>query len=71
MASIRNTARQFFDACETGKGWNGCKQYCHPAATFSAQAGALANVNTLEGYTEWMTAATRSARSPSTTIETR
>ena len=54
MASIKNTARQFFDACETGKGWNGCKEYCHPAATFSAQAGALAGVNTLEGYTDWM-----------------
>jgi len=40
MAPIKNTAKQFFDACETGKGWAGCKQYCHPAATFSAQAGA-------------------------------
>ena len=37
MAPIKNTAKQFFDACETGKGWAGCKQYCHPAATFSAQ----------------------------------
>jgi hypothetical protein len=77
MAPIKNTAKQFFDACETGKGWAGCKQYCHPAATFSARAGALANVNTLEAYTDWMkgmftrcqTAATRSVRSPSTTTE--
>jgi predicted ester cyclase len=54
MASIRDTAAAFFDACETGKGWAGCRQYCHPAATFSAQADALAGVTTLEGYTEWM-----------------
>ena len=54
MASIRETAEHFFDACETGKGWNVCKNYCHPGATFSAQAGALASVQTLEGYTDWM-----------------
>jgi predicted ester cyclase len=54
MSSIKETAEHFFDACETGKGWNVCKNYCHPAATFSAQAGALASVQTLEGYTDWM-----------------
>jgi predicted ester cyclase len=54
MSSIRDTAKRFFDACETGKGWEGCKPYCHPGATFSAQAEALADVATLEGYTEWM-----------------
>ena len=54
MSAIKDTAKRFFDACETGKGWAGCKEYCHPGATFSAQAGALSGVNTLEGYTEWM-----------------
>jgi predicted ester cyclase len=54
MASIRDAAAGFFDACETGKGWAGCRQYCRPDATFSAQADALAGVTTLEGYTEWM-----------------
>lgn len=54
MTSIRETAGQFFDACESGRGWEGCKQYCHPDATFSAQADALAGVDTLEGYTDWM-----------------
>jgi predicted ester cyclase len=54
MTSIRETAEKFFDACETGKGWAGCQQYCHQDATFSAQAGALADVNTIQGYTEWM-----------------
>ena len=54
MAPIKDTARQFFDACETGKGWQACSQYCHAGATFSAQAGALGGVDTLEAYTEWM-----------------
>ena len=54
MASIRETAEQFFDACETGKGWAGCKAYCHDNATFAAQAGALADVSTVQGYTDWM-----------------
>jgi predicted ester cyclase len=54
MASIKQTAERFFEACETGKGWDGCKQYCHPGATFAAQADALAGVTTLESYTEWM-----------------
>ncbi len=54
MDSIRDTATLFFDACETGKGWAGCSAYCHPDATFSAQAGALAGVHTVAGYTDWM-----------------
>lgn len=54
MASIRDTAAQFFDACETGKGWAGCQQFCRPGATFSAQADALAEVKTLQAYTDWM-----------------
>ncbi len=53
MSSIKESAAQFFDACETGKGWYVCKEFCHPDAGFSAQAGALADVNTLESYTEW------------------
>ena len=54
MSSIKVTAEQFLDACETGKGWESCQHYCHSEASFSAQAGALADVNTLQGYTEWM-----------------
>lgn len=54
MASIKDTALQFFDACETGKGWEACSEYCHPDATFSSQTDALAEVKTLAAYTEWM-----------------
>ena len=54
MSSIGEQAKLFFEACETGKGWDGCKAYCHPEATFSAQSGVLAEIETLEGYSEWM-----------------
>ena len=36
--SITETARAFFDACETGKGWAACSAYCQPNASFAAQA---------------------------------
>ena len=54
MTSITDTAKQFFGACEAGKGWDGCKVYCKPDATFSAQAEPLANTRSLQDYTEWM-----------------
>lgn len=54
MSSIRESAERFFAACETGRGWETCKEFCDSDATFSAQAGALEGVNTLEAYTEWM-----------------
>ena len=75
MSSIKEQAEQFFDACETGKGWETCRQYCQPQATFSAQADALAGVDTLEAYTgvclhPCLTAATRCVNSPWTRIGT-
>jgi len=54
MDKLQDVALKFFDACETGKGWVECEQYCHPDATFGCQADALADVNTLQAYTEWM-----------------
>lgn len=42
--SITETARKFFEACETGGGWVECAQYCHDGATFSSQAEALAEI---------------------------
>jgi predicted ester cyclase len=54
VSAILEPAKQFFEACETGQGWDACKAFCSPDATFSAQAGALAEISTLEGYSEWM-----------------
>src|SRR5436305_14686817 len=51
---VVEVAQAFFEACETGKGWEVCRQFCTPDASFSAQAEPLEDVHTLEQYTEWM-----------------
>lgn len=48
------TARAFFEACETGKGWGVCLRWCHSEAGFSCQADALAEISVLSAYVEWM-----------------
>jgi predicted ester cyclase len=54
MSGITAVAEGFFAACETGKGWEGCKAYCTPDASFVAQSEPLANVHTLQAYADWM-----------------
>ncbi|MEZ0123117.1 MAG: ester cyclase [Candidatus Reddybacter sp.] len=54
MRNNYEQAKLFFEACETGRGWKACKAYCHAGSTFSAQSGAIADIDTLEGYAEWM-----------------
>lgn len=54
MSSMTETAQAFFEACEAGKGWSVCRAWCSPDATFAAQAEPLADVTTLEQYTDWM-----------------
>ena len=54
MANLTSVARQFFEACETGKGWEGCRACCTPDASFSSQAEPLAQLCSLQQYAEWM-----------------
>ena len=54
MTSITETAKNFFEACEAGKGWETCREYCDEQATFSAEAEPLADVRTLQQYADWM-----------------
>lgn len=54
MSTISDTARLFFEACETGQGWPGCQAFCHPDASFSSQTTVLAEISALEGYCNWM-----------------
>jgi len=54
MTSITSIAEAFFAACETGKGWEVCRAYCTPEATFCAQAEPLLEIKTLAQYTDWM-----------------
>jgi predicted ester cyclase len=53
MSAFENATR-FFHACESSEGWEGCRQYVEPDASFEAQAGPLVELDTVEGYTEWM-----------------
>jgi len=54
MTSIKVVAGDFFVACEASKGWEVCRAYCRPDATFSSQAGAVADIRSLQQYTDWM-----------------
>ena len=49
--TITETAAAFFEACETGRGWDECAQYCHPDAVFAAQSEALGDVTTVDRIT--------------------
>jgi hypothetical protein len=54
MGANLDTARQFFEACDGGKGWEACQNFCNSDATFSSQTAVLADISSLEGYCEWM-----------------
>ena len=53
MQAFEN-AKQFFTACETCQGWAGCQAYVAEGAIFSAQSEPLVEIETVEGYCEWM-----------------
>jgi hypothetical protein len=52
--SNKETALNFFNACDSGKGWEGCKEYSHDDASFSCQADALNEITTVEAYADWI-----------------
>ena len=54
MRTIKETALAFFEACETGKGWDACSPLCQSGATFQSQAEPLADITSLSGYVDWM-----------------
>ena len=54
MSSITDIAMDFFKACETGAGWAGCRAYCTDDASFSSQAGPIAEITAIEAYADWM-----------------
>lgn len=53
MSAFEN-ARKFFESCDAPEGWDGCKPYVADGATFIAQSEPLADIDTVEGYCEWM-----------------
>merc|ERR1712146_676098 len=59
-ATAPEAALALFDACESGKGWKECAQYCAATTTFTCQATdslpglAITGCNSVQDYTEWM-----------------
>ncbi|MCK4961593.1 MAG: nuclear transport factor 2 family protein [Anaerolineales bacterium] len=53
MTAFEN-AQKFFVACETAKGWAGCREYVADGASFVAQSEPLAEIDSVEAYCEWM-----------------
>ena len=54
LSRMDETAKAFFDACETGKGWAACQAFCTSDASFAAQSEPLADTRTLAAYADWM-----------------
>jgi ketosteroid isomerase-like protein len=52
--SRTDTAKAFFEMCETGGGWEGCRSHCTADATFACQADALKDTGTIAAYSDWM-----------------
>ncbi len=52
--SVDSIVKPYFEACELGKGWELCKVYCHPEATFEAQLKDVKHLKTLEAYSEFI-----------------
>ena len=54
MTVNTEVAEKFFEACDTGQGWEACREYCTANASFAAQAEPLADVTTVAAYCDWM-----------------
>jgi hypothetical protein len=53
MKSLEN-ATNFFKNCESGKGWEACKDYVQGSGRFDCQAGPFAEVKEIKAYVESM-----------------
>lgn len=56
MSAFENASR-FFSACESSEGWEACRRYVEPGASFEAQAGPVADFGTVKEYVDWMAGA--------------
>ncbi|PPC75975.1 polyketide cyclase [Pokkaliibacter plantistimulans] len=52
MTTITESALAFFELCESGKGWQACRSYCHDGASFHVQAQSLEQLRTVEAYSD-------------------
>ena len=53
MSGFQN-AKDFFETLEALKGWESCREYVVEGAPFSCQAAAMADVDSVQAYCEWV-----------------
>jgi hypothetical protein len=53
MTAFENAAN-FVRACDGNLGWEGCKAFVADGAPFVVQAEALAGIDTVEAYCDWL-----------------
>lgn len=51
---MESNAKAFFEACESGKGWGNARSTVGRTLRAPGQTAALAEISTLQGYTDWM-----------------
>jgi len=54
MSTIADHALAFFDACGTGRGWDGCAAFRHADATFPRRGETFGGRRTVHEYVEAM-----------------
>ena len=53
MNALEN-ARKFFENCESGKGWDACKEYVAGNGKFTAQSEPFADMSEIKDYVDQM-----------------
>ncbi len=54
MPNIETIATSFHQACTSGAGWEACRAYCTPDATFEHEGEMFADIHTLEAYATFL-----------------
>lgn len=49
-----DAAQRFYHACESGSGWDGCREFVADDAVFQAQAEPLEEIRTVREYADWL-----------------
>jgi hypothetical protein len=52
VLSLAHNAHLFVDSCDAGRGWTGCKYWCHDDASYSCEIGQTPNASKLAAYTD-------------------
>ena len=54
IMNLLENAAKFFHNCESGKGWEACKEYVAENAAFNAQSEPLVEITNVKDYVDWL-----------------